>query len=352
MAGLYDSATYLEDLRQAISSTVGLKFLAGSTVAVAGATGMIGSFIVDALALASVEHGIGIDVIAMGRSASRLERRFGACPFGDIVLTCLDVNEEIVLGLSVDYIIHAASNAHPAAINEDPVGTSESNVLGALNLLRWGSSHGCGRLLYVSSGEVYGQMPAESPAFKEGRQGFVDPLSPRSCYPLSKRMAENICASWALIDDLECVVARPCHTFGPTSAPTDSRASEQFARFALAGEDVVLKSAGAQVRSYLHVADTASGILSAMLSGESGRAYNVASPRIQVSVADLARAFSDAAGVNVVFDLPNDVPAGETPIVRQILDPCALVSLGWQPAYSLSEAVERTLAVRREEKGE
>lgn len=352
MGCLYDSPTYLDDLHQAISSMVGLECLAGSTVAVAGATGMIGSFIVDALMLTQAERGIDIGVIAMGRSVSRLERRFGCCPFGRTVLVEADVREVVALGSRVDYIVHAASNAHPAAINADPVGTSESNVLGALNLLRWGSARGCRRFLYVSSGEVYGRMPEGTPDFSEEAQGYVDPLSPRSCYPLSKRLAENICVSWALESDMDCIVVRPCHTFGPTSTPSDSRASEQFARRAFEGEDVVLKSAGAQVRSYLHVVDAASGILSAMLAGESGRAYNVASPRIQVSVADLARAFAGAAGVDVVFDLPRDIPTGETPITRQVLDPSALTSLGWRPVYSLAEAVKRTLMVRREEEGD
>lgn len=349
MAGLYGSSTYLDDLRRAASSVVDLNLLAGSRIAIAGATGLIGSFMVDTLAFASDERGLNIGVVAMGRSASKLERRFGSCPFNGVDTVAVDVSRALDFESRIDYVVHAASNAHPAAIAADPIGTSESNVLGALNLLRWGEAHGCSRLLYVSSGEVYGQMSKEIHAFRETEQGYVDPLSSRSCYPLSKRLAENICVSWTTCRGIDCVIARLCHTFGPTSTASDSRASEQFARFALAGNDVVLRSSGEQVRSYLHVADAVSGILSVMTTGARGHAYNVASPDIRIDVAGLARAFADAGGVNVAIDIPKVASTGETPITRQVLDPSVLMSLGWRPTYSLTEGVARTLAVRKEE---
>lgn len=342
--GLYENPTYLADLDAAAEAARGLGRLRGKTVLVTGASGLVGSTVVDVLLRANAELGLGASVVATGRDVARLRRRFAGAPSGPEVEE-LDVCRPVVLGRRVDAILHAASNADPASITSDPVGTIEANVGGTGRLLAWGRGQGCTRFLYVSSGEVYGQMPVGSPAFSEGEQGYVDPLALRSCYPLAKRTAENLCVSFARQYGMECVSARLCHTFGVCASARDSRAHEQFLRAALAGRDVVLRSRGAQVRSYLYAMDTASALLTALALGESGRAYNVASGEI-ASVAGLARLIAGAAGTRVVFDVPARRGADETPIARQVLDASALRGLGWSPAFSLEDGVRHTLEVR------
>lgn len=244
-------------------------------------------------------------------------------------------------------IIHAASNAHPASITSDPVGTVVANIQGTHAMLEWGASHGCERFLYVSSGEVYGQGDLRIDAYQESYQGYVNPLSMRSSYPLAKRTAENLCVSWQRQVGTNCLIVRPCHTYGPTASQTDSRANEQFVRAALMGDNVVLHSPGAQVRSYNYVADAVSGLLSVLTSGEPGQAYNLANPGVRVSIAGFARVVAAQASVEVEFDVPMSRSADETPIERQVLSSDALQALGWHPCFSLEEGVANTLAIRR-----
>lgn len=347
-----DNKLYLEDLDMALAAVVDLGKLRGQTVLVTGATGLIGSFLVDALCRANDCFSLDARVVASGRSMARLSHRFGGCSRSGLSLEKVDVSLPIGPERRVDYIIHAASNAHPASITSDPVGTVRANVDGVRNLLEWGSLHGCRRMLFVSSGEVYGQMPLNAPAFTEHEQGYVDPLEIRSCYPLSKRAAENLCVSYTGQFGLETVVARPCHTFGACATNSDSRAHEQFISAAAARRDVVLKSAGTQVRSYMYVADTVPGILTALVAGESCRAYNVANPDITVSVAELAQQAAQAGGVRVISEIPPVLKAHQTPISRQVLDSSALIGLGWHPRFGLGEALSRTISIRRFTEGD
>lgn len=349
ISGIYRSKKYLENLRITADATVGIESLRGKSVLVAGASGLIGSFLVDVLGELGIGQGLGVHVVATGRSLSRLESRFSGSPYREgIELAALDVCEAPTLGCHADIIVHAASNADPSSMTSDPVGTIMSNVTGTHNLLEWGRTHGCSRFLYVSSGEVYGQADASTSPYVESLQGYVDPLAMRSCYPLAKRMAENLCVCWQRKFGGECVIVRPSHTYGPCATDRDSRANEQFVRAALAGGDIVLRSRGTQVRSYNYVADAVSGLLSVLARGRPGHAYNLASPDAHASIAEFAEVVSRMTGVCVTYDVPEVRGADETPIERQVLDVGELLRLGWSPCFSLERGIADTLEIRRD----
>ena len=165
-----------------------------------------------------------------------------------------DVNIIPKFDFPVDFIIHAASNAYPAAFNADPVGTIMSNILGTKNMLDYALNHSAKRFLFLSSGEVYGQGDLSVDAFDEKYSGYVDPTSPRSCYPNSKRCAETLCVSYTKQYGLDTVIARPSHTYGANFTELDNRANVQFVNRAIKGDDIVLLSAGNQLRSYTYIA--------------------------------------------------------------------------------------------------
>ena len=168
-------------------------------------------------------------------------------------------------------------------------------------------------------------------------------MLPRACYPEGKRAAETLCASYAAQYGVDAVVARLCHVYGPTFTASNSRADAQFIRKALAGEDIVMKSTGSQVRSFCYVADAVNALLTVLAVGEKGQAYNVANRRSVASIRQYAETLADIAGVRVVFDVPPEVEkAGYTRVTRAVLNPAKLEGLGWTPRYDLRQGLEAT----------
>ena len=339
---------YVSDLSRALDGVSGLDALRDSSILLTGATGMVGACIADMLALANDRLGLNLRIHALCRNTERAKARFAH-------LSCVEVAAcDLTKPLSglpkADYIIHAASNAHPMAFSADPVGTMQSNILGTMNLLSHLVSTGGKRLLFVSTGEIYGENPAVKNGFSEDSFGKIDSMNPRSCYPESKRAAETMCASYVRQFGADAVVARLCYIYGPTIAPDNSRADAQFLRKALAGENIVMKSEGTQMRSYCYVADAAAALLTILLRGETGNAYNVASRDGEHSIREYAHTLAELAGVTVDFDLPPEAErAGYSTVTRAVQDPSKLEALGWRAHTVLKEGLQHTLDILTKE---
>ncbi len=335
---------YARSLMAACGDVPGLEALKGARVLITGATGLIGSCLVDALLLLNGARGMAIEVYAAGRRASGIRGRFGAAA-DDPRFHCVsyDATEPLALDFEADYVVHAATSAHPLAYATDPVGILQANIVGAMNLLEALRGWGHGRFLLLSSGEIYGENPALPEGFSEGDTGYIDTMRPRACYPEGKRAAETLCASYAAQYGVDARVARLCHVYGPTFTASNSRADAQFLRNALDGRDIVMKSAGSQVRSWCYVADAVCALLTLLLRGEAGQAYNVANRRSVASIREYAQTLADIAGVKLVFELPPELEkAGYTRVSRAVLNPAKLEGLGWKPRYGLREGLEES----------
>lgn len=343
---LYQSTTYKHDLQTALSTVPGIGRLGGRGVMITGATGLIGSFLVDMLLEYNRTAAFPVEIYALGRSRERLEKRFDGAITERLHLVEHDVNLPPAFDFPVDYLIHAASNAYPAVFESDPVGTVRSNVLGTSLLLDYAKAHGAERFLFVSSGEVYGQGDPSIEAFPEDYSGYVDPTQPRSCYPAAKRAAETLCVSYTKQYGLETVIVRPCHTYGPNATSADNRANAQFVSKALAGEDIVMNSRGTQMRSYCYVADCASALLTVLLEGKSGEAYNIANPDARTTVAGFAETVAKFTGKKVVFAKKEE---STTPITYAVLESKKLSSLGWTGNYTLDRGIQSTIRTLQNE---
>lgn len=327
--GLRDACAGFEDV------------LWGKRVLVTGATGMIGSYLIDALRLTVPD----VEIYAAGRSPEGLRRRFGDA-VDDPRFHCVayDAAKPPVLDFDADYVVHAACSAHPMAYATDPVGIMKANLNGAQGLLEYLRDHEHARMVFLSTGEIYGENPGLPDGFREEDHGWVDPMRPRACYPESKRAAETLCAAYAAQYGVNVRVARLSHVYGPSLSPTNSRADAQFLRNALRGEDIVMKSDGAQVRSWCYVADAVNGLLTLLDRGLPGAAYNVSNRDAVASIREYAQTLAELAGVSLRFDLPPALEqAGYTKVTRAVLNPARLEGLGFRAKYGLREGLEQTL---------
>ena len=304
-------------------------------ILITGATGLIGSTLVDMLMLHS--H---CTVYAMGRNSQRATQRFEA--YWDNArfhFIAHDVCNPLTLDIDFHYIIHAASNASPNFFQQSPVEVMKSNLTGLCNLVEYGMKHQLRRMVYVSSGEVYGE--GDGSIFTEQSSGYINILSPRACYPSSKRAAETLCASYCQEYGVEIVIARPCHTYGPHFTENDNRVYAQFIRNALKGEDIVMKSKGEQYRSWIYVVDCAAAILLLLTKGTSGEAYNVANAESNITIYQLAQKIATLCQRQVMMDIQED--GNTTPITKAVFSTRKLEQLGWKPLFNMDEGLEHTV---------
>lgn len=349
----YTHPLYREDL-DVICHSAWLPWdkLSGKHLLLSGATGMIGSCLVDALMLKNERKDTRTHVYAMGRNEGKAKERF-ACWWGSPLFhfVCGDVNTGAFKGLPerLDYVLHLASNTHPVAYATDPIGTITTNIIGTRNMLEIAAgSDGC-RFLFASSNEIYGENRGDRELFDESYVGYIDSNTLRAGYPESKRCGEALCQAYRRQKGLDAVVARLTRSFGPTLLDSDTKAMSQFLRNGVRREDIVLKSKGEQLFSYTYTADAVSGLLTVLLCGTDGEAYNIAEESSDTPLKGIAACIAEAAGTKVVFDLPDAVEAaGFSKATKARLDGSKLRSLGWQAHYPMKEAIRRTLEVLRD----
>lgn len=379
---LLENEVYLSDLRKVCDLDLPWEELDGRSILISGATGMIGSTLIDVLmmrnrgaAAASLEaagkdNAAGLRIFALGRSVEKARNRFREY-WEDprFVFVRCDINDreslergcaEAGIGGSqegsaqnatgtVDYVFHAASNTHPVAYANDPIGTVVTNIIGLDNLLHFAAEHGCRRFLFASSNEIYGENRGDAELFDEQYCGYIDCNTLRAGYPESKRAGEALCQAYIRQKGLDVVIPRFTRSFGPSLLSTDTKALSQFIRKGIAREDIVLKSAGTQFFSYTYVCDAVSGLLCCLLKGSCGEAYNIADVSCDITLRDLAQTIADLVGTKVVFDLPDAVEAaGFSKATKARLDSTKLQGLGWKAQFDMKTALDHTIGIMRE----
>ena len=205
----------------------------------------------------------------------------------------------------------------------------------------------CKSFVYLSSMEVYGQ--AEQSDVRENDLGYLDLSNPRSSYPESKRFCEMLCAAYAAEYGLPVKIARLARTFGAgIPQDNDMRVFAQFARSVMEGRNIELHTEGKSRGNYCYISDAVRGLLTILLKGENGGAYNVANSDASATIREMADTVANevsGGNIRVVVNVPEDIlKRGYAPDVGFKLNADKLKSLGWLPKHGLNDMYRRLIA--------
>ena len=345
---LLDNKLYQEDIKRLTEEKLDFNKLKNSSILITGARGLIGSFLIDTIMYLNKNNELNCHIYALGSTDAGLERfkeYVGNSLFTYIIQ---DVNEVININDKIDYIVHLASNTHPVLYATYPISTILTNVLGTKNLLDYAAGK-CKRFLFASSVEVYGENKGDVELFDENYCGYINSNTLRAGYPESKRCGEALCQAYKEEKGLDIVIARIARSYGPTIKKNDSRAISQFINKALDNLDIVLKSEGLQLCSYTYVYDVVFGLLTILLNGENGEAYNISYPESDIMLKDMAELIANYVGKKVVFELPSDVEKkGFSKASKARLDNNKIKDIGFIPRFNMDEGIKRTIDILKE----
>jgi UDP-glucuronate decarboxylase len=243
------------------------------------------------------------------------------------------------LYVEVDEIYNLACPASPIHYQFDPVQTTKTSVLGAINMLGLAKRTGA-RILQASTSEVYGD-PTVHPQTEDYR-GNVNPLGPRACYDEGKRCAETLFLDYHRQHHTRIKIVRIFNTYGPRMHPNDGRVVSNFIVQALRGEDITLYGEGTQTRAFCYVDDLVEGFIRMMATPDSVTGpLNLGNPH-EISVRTLAETVLRLTGSSsriVHRPLPEDDPLQRCPDITRAQN----VLGGWQPTVPLEDGLSRTV---------
>ena len=344
MKNILENSIYVRDIER-ILKNLNIEKIKGKSILITGGLGLICSSVADLLIEYNKCYNANITIYIADINEKGFDLRYGYCEY--VRYVPYDALKPITFDIDVDYIIHGAGVASPELYVSMPVETMLSNFNGILNLLEYSKKHNVERILYVSSSEVYGVKDTEK-AFEENCFGSVNINTVRSSYSETKRASEVLCKSYSSEYDVDTVIVRPGHIYGPTASPKDKRISSEFAYFAAQGKDLEMKSLGLQKRSYCYSLDCASAILVALVNGEKGESYNIGHDEV-TSIREMARILADAGNVNLKINEPTEYDLRQfNPMDNSSLNNDKIKKIGYKDTFSVREGLMHTVEILKE----
>jgi len=321
--------------------------LRGKRLLISGATGFFGKWLLVGLSELNRRDNVGLEVLALSRSPERFLKQYPAFEgLPGVRFVAADVATFAEPLPSTDLAIHAATEAGTAANHQNPVETLETTVIGTRRVLAALQQAGVKRVLTTSSGAVYGKQPSELTHVSEAYLGAPDCMSSANVYGEGKRVAETFGVVTAEQHGFDFISAR-CFAFIGPYLPLDVHfAAGNFIRDALGGGPIVIGGDGTPQRSYLYAGDLVVWLVTMLLRGVSGRAYNVGSDQ-NVSIEALARRMAALTGTPVEVTVKTAADPSK-PVLRYVPNiNRAKSELGLEVRTSLDESISRMLTTLR-----
>ncbi len=338
-----DGSSLADDLEMILARTLPLwEEMRGGRVFITGGTGFFGCWLLESFIHANRVLELGAEIVVLSRDPAAFLCRAPHLASA----ACVSLLQGDVAGFTppdgaFTHIIHAASELSVAQ-PKDALGLIETTLQGTRRMLELARERGARKLLFTSSGAIYGPMTPVRKFLHEDDPLSALPLEPRSAYAEAKRLAELACAIYGREHGIEIKIARGFAFLGP-HLPLDSHlAAAGFLRSALCGEPITIQSHGGTVRSYLYGADLAIWLWTILFKGKPGRPYNLGSD-IPVTIAELA------ATIKAAVTLPIDVRVLGTLKPDELVDVYvpdihrSRTELGLDVFTPLAEAIRRTL---------
>jgi dTDP-glucose 4,6-dehydratase len=317
--------------------------LRGARIFVTGGTGFFGHWLLESLLHANSRLNLNVRATALTRNAAGF--RQGA-PYiaNNSAITVIedDVRSFTFPTEAHTHILHAATDSTVSA-NAPAYELPEAIFDGTRRVLEFARKTGAHRLLYVSSGAVYGRAITDVARIPETYRGAPDPIGLSSGYDEAKRMAEHLCVAYSHDTPLECTIAR-CFAFVGPHLPLDSHfAIGNFIRDAMASKPIEILGDGTPLRSYLYMSDLAAWLWTMLVRAPANRAYNVGSDQA-VSIRKLAETvvatLQPGLAINVALaPTPDSTPSTYVPDISR-----ARTELGLNVTVPFEGAIRRTAA--------
>ena len=240
--------------------------------------------------------------------------------------------------VEVDEIYNLACPASPIHYQFDPVSTTKTSVIGAINMLGL-AKRTKARILQASTSEVYGD-PIVHPQ-EESYWGNVNPIGLRSCYDEGKRCAETLFMDYHRQNKVDVKIIRIFNTYGPRMRPDDGRVVSNFIMQALKGEDITIYGDGKQTRSFQYVDDLVEGMIRMMASDNFTVPVNLGNPRefTMLELAELVLKMTNSKSKIIFTPLPSDDPKQRKPDITLAKEKLN----GWEPKIRLEEGLIDTI---------
>lgn len=286
-----------DDLEMILTRTLPLwEEMRGGRLFLTGGSGFFGCWLLESFIYANQVLGLGAEIVVLSRDpAAFRSRALHLASAGCVTMLQGDVTRFTPPEGAFTHVIHAASELN-VATPKDSLDLIETTLQGTRRVLDLARERGARKLLFTSSGAVYGPMTPGRKHLREDDSVSALPLEPRSAYAEAKRLAELVCALYGQEHGIETKIARGFAFLGP-HLPLDSHlAAAGFLRSVLRREPLIIQGDGRTVRSYLYGADLAVWLWTILFKGVSRRPYNVGSD-VPVTIAELAAAHGAAAPV-------------------------------------------------------